>query len=734
MQFIRGMEALFPLRFFSRCGVQVLLTLFLMLLQLFFAALHAADGQLQGVFSEEVVVDLREPTYCDGVLETTQGGVVEARNLLVQAKHLSYSRKKVGDDQQATLLAEGDLSVEYGDYLFVGEKIEYDFLERRGVIYRGRAALGPWIVGAQVIFLHADGTYTFSEAFATTDSAAERSSWKLRADSVNLLTDGTVVGHSLLFYCGSLPLLWMPRLSFNPLSLTESPLHYSVGWGGKQGPRVGASYTAYSTKIWKINARLDYHLKHGLGGGIETRYHSPDKKTTFRTINYYARDITVNLEPFRRNRYRFQGIYKRIIEDKKLVIDMSYDKVSDIEMPSDYSESDLGIYAPGKTQLLGRREAPNWLATAQARVRLNSFQTMKQELPTLEWSHRPVLLGQTGCISDVLCRSAYLDYDYDYASRGVKNYHSTRFEGRWRLWRPMDLGGLAVVTPQAKALAIAYGNSRSGGDGHTLATACVGGTIISYLSRSYSTIKHSLIPYVNYCYTMRPTLLPADHFIFDIDDGWYTLNVLRVGVKQQIALKGAGVGVQGPLLSLDCYADAFFATPTVLQTIPRAYLFAVFNPTGRLRISADTAWYFPGQVFDHMNIRGEWTISDNSAWAIEYRSRSKYSWRKVDHDNFMLESYHSVEQLLHSPLSDRRDTVLLHSYWRFHPFLAVEARLRKGWHRRRQPAYSEYEANLLTSLPGYWNIKLSYQCSEGDHRMALSFSLRPPPKAGKASS
>src|SRR5690606_9773777 len=129
--------------------------------------------------------------------------------------------------------------------------------------------------------------------------------------------------------------------------------------------------------------------------------------------------------------------------------------------------------------------------------------------------------------------------------------------------------------------AIAYGNSSNSNDGHTLATASLGFSITSNLYRCYSNIKHSITPYANYCYTLKPTLLPDDHFIFDIDDGWYSLNSLRFGIKQQLI--SPGKNIQQPLMSLDIYADAFFNTPTIETIIPRGYICALFNPIERLR-------------------------------------------------------------------------------------------------------------------------------------------------------
>ena len=85
-----------------------------------------------------LTVDLREPTFSDGVLSTEKGGVIQAPNIRIQARKLIYTRKDVDDHLICTLQAEGDLILEFGDYYFIGDSIEYDFIEKTGIIYHAK--------------------------------------------------------------------------------------------------------------------------------------------------------------------------------------------------------------------------------------------------------------------------------------------------------------------------------------------------------------------------------------------------------------------------------------------------------------------------------------------------------------------------------------------------------------------------------------------------------------------
>ena len=88
-----------------------------------------------------------------------------------------------------------------------------------------------------------------------------------------------------------------------------------------------------------------------------------------------------------------------------------------------------------------------------------------------------------------------------------------------------------------------------------------------------------------------------------------------------------------------------------------------------------------------------------------------------------MESFRTETALRHSQVSDRRDTFLCHVFYRFLPNWSCEFQLRRGWNRQFQPNYKEYQIDLMTSLRSGWDLRLSYQQKEDDHRVALYFSL-----------
>lgn len=667
---------------------------------------------------EGITVDLREPSYSAGVLETDKGGVIKGPDFRIQATRIVYTRKMENGECTYSIVAEGDMIMEFCDYVFVGERLEYDFLSKTGVIYDGRTMVEPWFFGGKRILLCCDGSYIICNGFFTT-SMSYCPEWEISAQEAALSRDHTLEAKNIQLRLFDLPLLWLPTFKTNLDDIFDSPIRYSMRLWGRQGPRLGLSYELFSWNQWKTILQLNYRLNRGPGGGFETYYHSPDRKTSFQTINYGAMDSSL-IHPDERVRYRFQGIYDSLFMQDTVSVNLSWDKLSDKYMASDYRDKGLELDTAGRTQLVVRRQEEQWISSIISRVRLNAFQTLKQELPTLETSWRPFTLGETGVIADLLVRASYLDFVYGNNLAHVHEYNSPRIEASPKFYRQFKWGNINV-TPEAGAEGIFYGNSPE----HSvkwLGVGKLGCTVNTILSRPYRNYKHVIIPYAKYDYYTYPSVSPNDHYIFDIDDGWYRLNMLRFGAAQSIYYKSAS-GYVERAIHADIYGNAFFGTQTIHAVVPKVYADIVFNTAPFLKHVVNTAWDFSRNELDHFNFRTEWTINDNVAVSAEYRHRDAFDWRKADHTNFILDSYRSIFQLQHSLLSDRRDTLLLHCFCRIHPNWAIEFQSRQGWNRIHEPKYTEFEVDLLATLRSALNIKLTYQHRENDDRIAFSFNI-----------
>jgi len=675
--------------------------------------------QLENVIESGIDLNLKDPTYSDGVLKTTEGGVITGSDIRIQAQSITYYRKKEHGITVETISAEGCLMVEFGGYIFVGDRIEFDVQKDSGVIYNGKTSIDPWYFGGDHIELLADRSFTIREGFITT-SPGSNPEWSLTSDETSLSCGRFVTANNVKFKILNVPLFWLPSFKSDLKNIFDSPLTYGVRFGGKQGPRLRMIYELFSWYNFKTFFRFEYRFNRGPGGGITTEYHSPDHNHYLETINYVARDSSIN-DPDERFRYRFQGVYHNFINGEKTRLRACWDKLSDKDMPEDYHDDTLKIDEAGRTELHVRHQENAWIANLMTRVQLNSFQTVKQELPNLEWRFHPYSISHTGIVSETLVRAGYLDYDYASSLKNVHDYCSTRFEFRQNFYRPFTAGPIRI-TPDAGVLAMYYGNSPQKSSKDLLA-GLFSVSANAHMYKFYSDKKHVLEPYLLYRYYTSPTVNPDDHFIFDIDDGWFRLNTLRLGINNNIYSKSCVSNCVHRYMQLDLYTNAFINTETVPEVFQKVCCDLTYNSYRDLKHTLTTAWNFQNNQLDHVNYRIEWTVSANLAISTELRHRGSYDWRKVDYNNFILDSFRTNSELYQSALSDRRDTLLLHTFYRFHPYWALELEMRKGWNRRFEPNYLEYQADLTTNLGSAWNLRLSYQHKENDQRVALYFAL-----------
>ncbi|MGZ3634236.1 MAG: hypothetical protein ACXVAJ_07920 [Parachlamydiaceae bacterium] len=131
-----------------------------------------------------ITVNLRHPEYSDGTLKTDNGGLITAEGIRIQAQRILYD-KKTGECPVCRIEAEEDLLFEFGEYLFIGRRLEYDFLTRTGILFDGKTAVEPWFFGGKEIMLHSDGSYTIYNSFLTTSESCDPD-WKLSTEEATL--------------------------------------------------------------------------------------------------------------------------------------------------------------------------------------------------------------------------------------------------------------------------------------------------------------------------------------------------------------------------------------------------------------------------------------------------------------------------------------------------------------------------------------------------------------------
>ena len=473
------------------------------------------------------------------------------------------------------------------------------------------------------------------------------------------------------------------------------------------GPRATARYQLYSWKDFAIYAKAEYRWAVGWGGAFETEYRPSDFHTTFITRSYLAKD-RLESAPNAARRYRVQGAFDSTSQDEKTAAVLTWDKYSDVRMPTDFKSEDFEVNPAKKTLFYISHRDDSYVASFKFRPRVNPFESIKQDLPTALLAVRPLALGSSGIYSSNYLKASYLDFTYsNQLAEHLASYNSARIEFREKLYRPCHFGAF-TFTPELGGLAIFYGNSPSS-EAKWVAALIYGANAEARGIRQFSHYKHQIEPYFQYIGLSTPTVLPDQHYIFSIQDGYDRLNQLNIGVRNLLfSKKRAG---KEPSFAADLYVNAFFADFAIPQVIPYGHLDLAWRLPS-LHFTWANAWNFRHQTVQNSNARLLWTVNEDIALSLEGRYRSRYDWRKADHDSYILDVSRSESELLRSPLSDRRVTLLTNVFIRITPFWECHLQSHHGFFRLNETPFNEIKVDLFTWVSSVLKLRLSYKYTD----------------------
>lgn len=655
------------------------------------------------LFAEEVNVYLRNPIYKDGVLTTHEGGVIENEDIRIQAMDIQYFHK----EGVQKIEAKGDLLIQYKGKVFVGKELEFDFSRMTGLVQEGKTLSSMWYIGGQQIELASDGNYRVSNAFITTCENKD-STWDLRAKSINVMKDQFLEAKKVRFRFFKFLSLWLPSFKVNLKKFKEPIFRYYVNWN--KGPKLGIRYQLYAWEDAALYGRVEYRWAKGWGGALEGEYLAKDKLTSFMTRNYLGTDRLFNAEDVER-RYRVQGALRSKSQSGKTNTTLTWDKYSDPRMPGDFKSEDFEVNTAMQTLFYLHHQEKEFITYFKARPRVNPFESVKQDLPTAYLMTRPIELRNTGILSTNFLKASYLAFDYsDQLVTSLRDFQSPRVELFEQLTRPTQWGPL-TWTPTLLGRAIFYGTSPS----HTSKyLGLLGYGLEAHFrgQRQFSRYKHVIEPYLEYKALTRPTVSPDSHYIFSIQDGYQQIQQIEVGTRH--LLFSSRRPNEEASFSANLYANAFLSDPVIPQVVPRIYLRLDWH-LPQVHFSFNNCYNFRNHVLDFSNANFKWTVNENVAMHLEARYRSKYDWRKSDHENFILDVTRRQSELLESPLSDRRITLLSNLFIRLNPFWELQLESHHGFYRINDQPYNEFKIHLYTWISSAWKLHFYYGYTLHNH-------------------
>lgn len=655
------------------------------LLCLLCASLHAT-----------IEIQLNESEYSQGVLTTKSGGFIRSDEIRIQADEIEY------DKTLGIVHAGKNIAILWHGCLIIAKKLTYDFQHHSGVLEEAAAAIQGWIVRGETIKLFPNQTLAVYKASVSTCQEGTPL-WDLFAEEIFIESEGRLATKAIQARVQTFPIFLIPAFRMNLKKFQGSTVRYWLTWDTGQGPRFTMRYRLYSWETGNLYGRFDYQWFHGPGVAIEVDNHTD--RSLFHSFNYYAYDTFFNAtNPEQRLQlYRLQGLYKSHDVAERTYVHLQYDKFDNKNMPLTFKASGFEYGTALHNELTISHLWDHSYVQALCRPRLNPFDSLKEQIPALDFFLFPVPIASSGLYLDGGLKASFLDFLYsnDLNDR-LKNFQSARGEVYANLARPFSIKGVKCYP---------YGNVREILYSRDVLYRSATQNIVGYglwLSqlyyRQYPTVLHTLTPYAHFDGLSQPSHNEEEIYIFDLHDGWHQLNQLRLGLKQNFFFHT----LQTPAIDADLYTIAFFGNtpfPSPFQKIGAT----VQWDTPSLSFSADARWFVQPNSFDWANGRIAWTLSENAAFSLELRHRSKYAWRKEDMSSFILDVARTNDEMLNTPLSDGRDTLLARIQIRPLPEWTVRVALHSGWGRgAREMGYIEGKVDLITMLTSSWRLTLGY--------------------------
>ncbi len=659
-----------------------------------------------------VKAQLDNPTFKDGKLSTQEGGIVEGPGFKLQAKTIVYTKSFENDAPVHRIYAKGDLMLDYYGQIFIGDEINYDFNTKEGVLKSGKTHINIWYLEGKEVHFHKDESFEVFKARITT-SDISTSEWEMTANKIHLTKDKYLSTKDIKVKVFKLPIFWIPGFRSDLKALSDNPVRYGVKWITGQGPQFGMRYKIYSNENFETFLRIAYLYARGPSAAFEANFHSSDKRTQFKSQNYYAHDTFYrdNDPNKRRKRFRLQGVFTSHSKNEKAEVLAMYDKISDKNLPSDFKSEDFELNTARKTQLRARYFHDQYIAGLNIEPRINNFEGFKQELPKIDLSVKPIKFRSLPLVMDNRFNFAFYDYVYTNLlgqaplnfQTALSNFHALRASTCQNLYLPLNAKGFSF-TPYGGFIGVVYSDNPKGHSAYQSVFNYGLKTSVKF-ERKFTRFSHKVEPYVNFDGYSKPSLDSSDVYIFGINDGFHRLNMARVGLFQSFVIQK--FKNFSPNFTFDAYTLGFFGDKTYQKTFPKAGFESIFQ-TDSVSFKTLFQWNFNNHLLDVCNSILGITINPNVALQMEFRHRSRFYFRKDNYDNYIVEAARSLENLVDSPMSDGRNTFLSRLEIKLLPTCTLQLQTQSGWGRRNQKNYNEAKIDLYTMLTTSWRLRLSY--------------------------
>ncbi len=456
----------------------------------------------------------------------TEGRIVAEGNVSItygDAK-LTCNRIEV-DTKSRTALCEGNVRIEEPQGVLTGDRIQYDFDKEKGELLGLEVKAYPWFGKAEEVARVSEDEFLLKKGYVTTCDL-EEPHYRVSAEEIRLFPEQKVIAKNVVVYIGKVPVMWFPYY-YHPIIENRAKVQLIPGYNSDWGYFLLSAWRFYITGNSKVDVLVDYRTRKGFAEGADFYYHAEDfglkglGDGVLRAYFIEQNDVGTmdpkafgdeGEEPVLRKRIQ---VKHRVEFDPETVGMLEFNKLSDRDVLKDYFYNEYeenNIVPQNYASIISAK--PNYTFLFNAEKRFDDFFTVTQKLPEVKMDIPDQRLWDTPLYYGSEMSSTYFDKQYEGLSSPpekvgrLDSYHKFSY---------MSKLGFLNITPYGEVRETVYTRNKWDNDPKARSAFGAGVALFSrfhkiydvktdYMGLDINGMRHIIVPSATYFHTHQPTV------------------------------------------------------------------------------------------------------------------------------------------------------------------------------------------------------------------------------------
>jgi lipopolysaccharide assembly outer membrane protein LptD (OstA) len=511
--------------------------------------------------------------FAGDTMTGTNGICVQYGDTVLTAESASVNR------ETGEAVADGNVRIEQGNQIWVGEHINYNFKTHQMRSEQFRTGKTPvFALGQQLQGDTSNKVYNARHVFVTTDDVSDPAVG-IRASHIKIVPGQYLEAWNAVLFLDGVPSFYFPYYK-RTLNERANNLNFMAGYRSAYGPFLLNTYSWFLDNEVDGKLHLDYRERRGVGAGPDLNLHLGQWGNA--TFSYYylhdhdpGESISANsfsnlLGTIPENRQRFYFAYQATpFTNLNLKALVNYQ--SDPLMQHDFFESEYSQNPQPNSFVEANKYSENWSLDAETTPRINDFFDQVERLPDVKLTGFRQQIFNTPIYYESESSAGYYRQMFaDTNDSALPDYSAARADTFHQLLLPWTFFNWLNVTPHIGGRFTYYsqGSGPGGTNEETYRTVFNTGIGASFKASQLWTgatnslfeingLRHIIEPSVNYVFVPNPStppsqlpqfdsqlpsleLLPVQFPDYNDIDSIESQNVIRFGLRNTLQTKRDG--------------------------------------------------------------------------------------------------------------------------------------------------------------------------------------------------